>query len=228
MEKVVYLLWSGPDADVLGVVDRLARAGAKGLQVNLADAGAEPAARWRIESHPPAPDAFVSLWLPTAHLSVRGAVDDLVRAAGGRGAQMAAYLVTESCPLANTRFPTPLGQRTPGFAQVALLRRPADQPVEAFLRAWLDEHTAVAIDTQDTFGYVQNLVVRTLVAAGEPCDAIVEELFPEAAMTDPHAFFDAVGDDERLAAHTEAMIASTSRFLDLARLDVVPTSRFAF
>jgi hypothetical protein len=228
MEKIVYLLWRGRDADLLGAVGALTGAGASGVQVNLVDDDVAPAAGWRIENHRPVADAFVSLWLPTAHVSARGPVDEIVRAAAGAGGRVGAYLVTESCPLPNTRFPTPPGQRTPGFAQVALLRRPAGQPFDEFLSAWLDDHTAVALDTQDTFAYVQNLVVRTLLAEGEPCEAIVEECFPEAAMTDAHAFFDAVGDDDRLADHTGRMIASTSRFLDLDRLDVVATSQYAF
>lgn len=228
MEKIVYLLWTGRDADLLGAAGALADAGATGLQVNLADDDAAPAGRWRIESHRPVADAFVSLWLPTAHIATRGPVDSIVRTAAGTDAYVGAYLVTESCPLYNTRFATSPGQRTPGFAQIALLRRPAGQSFDAFLTAWLDDHTTVALDTQDTFAYVQNLVVRTLLAEGEPCEAIVEECFPDAAMTDVHAFFDAVDDDERLADHTGRMLASTARFLDLDRLDVIPTSRYTF
>ena len=228
MEKIVYVLWSGRDADLLGAVGALTDAGATGVQVNLADGDVAPAAPWRIENHRPVPDAFVSLWLPTAHVATRGPVDSVVRTAAGADARVGAYLVSESCPLRNTRFPAPPGRRTPGFAQMALLRRPAGQPFDAFLAAWLDDHTTVAVDTQDTFAYVQNLVVRTLLAEGEPCEAIVEELFPAAAMTDVHAFFDAVDDDERLADHTGRMLASTARFLDLDRLDVIPTSQYTF
>lgn len=228
MEKIIYVLGTGDGADLLGAVGALTGAGATGVQVNLVDDDVAPAAHWRIEHHLPVPDAFVSLWLPTAHVTTRRPVDEIVRAAAGADSRVGAYLVTESCPLRNTRFPTPPGRRTPGFAQVALLRRPAGQPFDEFLGAWLDDHTAVAVDTQDTFVYVQNLVVRTLLAEGEPCEAIVEECFPEAAMTDVHAFFDAVGDDERLADHTGRMMASTKRFLDLDRIDVVPTSRYAF
>lgn len=228
MEKIVYVLWRGGDADLLGAVGALTAAGATGVRVNLADDDVAPAAPWRIENHRPVPDALVSLWLPTAHAATRGPVDAIVRAAAGTDAHVGAYLVVESCPLHNTRFPTPPGERTPGFAQVALLRRPAGQPVDEFLQAWLDDHTTIALETQDTFAYVQNLVVRTLLAEGEPCEAIVEECFPAAAMTDVHAFFDAVGDDGRLADHTGRMLASTARFLDLDRLDVIPTSQYAF
>lgn len=228
MEKVIYTLWCTAGADLREAARELADAGATRVQVNVVDDAVAPAAQRRIENHPPLPDAFVSLWLPTAHAAARGPIDSVVRAAAGHDARVGACLVTESCPLANTRYPTPPGERTPGFAQIALLRRPAGQAMAEFLSAWLDDHTAVALDTQDTFSYVQNVVVRTLLPEGEPCDGIVEECFPAAAMTDVHAFFDAVGDDDRLRDHGERMVASTSRFLDFARLDVIPTSRYVF
>jgi hypothetical protein len=229
VEKIIYLLRNADGPRLREAAGRLAKAGATGIQVNVADDDVAPAQQWRIESCPPVPDAFVSLWLPTAYSGSREPVDAIVREVGG--GDFAAYLVTESCPLENTRFPTAPGGRTPGLAQMALLRKPADQPRDEFLGAWLDDHTRVAIDTQSTFVYVQNLLVRTLVAGAEgaePFDAIVEECFPAEAMTDVHVFFDAVGDDARLADHTSRMMASTARFLDLSRIDVIPTSRYVF
>src|SRR5688500_9796751 len=103
MEKIVYVLWTGRDADLLGAVGALTGAGATGVQVNLADDDVAPASPWRIEHHRPVPDAFVSLWLPTAHVTGRGPIDSIVRSAAGTGARVGAYLVTESCPLRNTR-----------------------------------------------------------------------------------------------------------------------------
>lgn len=228
MEKIIYSLWTNGSVDLREAVPDLVDAGAAQVQLNIVDDDVAPAAGWRIESNPPVPDAFVSLWLPTAHATTRDPVDEAVRRMAGRGARIGAHLVTESCPLANTRFPTTPGERTPGFAQMALLRRPVGQSDEDFLHLWLEGHTDEAIDTQDTFLYVQHVVVRTLIDEGTPVDGIVEECFPEAAMTDAHAFFDAVGDDERFADHTNRMMASTSRFLDLSRIDVVPTSRYVF
>lgn len=57
-------------------------------------------------------------------------------------------------------------------------------------------------------------------------DAVVEELFPTAAITDQHAFYDAVGDDDTLDRNRTEMLASVGRFLDLDRIDVLPTSRY--
>ncbi|MEZ5139154.1 MAG: EthD domain-containing protein [Acidimicrobiales bacterium] len=82
------------------------------------------------------------------------------------------------------------------------------------------------MDTQDTASYVQNVVARALTPGAEPWDAIVEECFPDAAMTDPAAFYDAVGDPERQAANARTMFESVQRFIDLSAIDVIPTSRY--
>ena len=91
---------------------------------------------------------------------------------------------------------------------------------------WHGHHTRVAIDTQDNFLYVQNVVVRALTHAAPGYDAIVEECFPAAAMTDPHAFFDAVGDDEKFQRNVAEMMDSCGRFIDFDKIDVVPTSQY--
>ena len=238
MEKTIYILTGANGDRLLGSVDTFTSAGATEVQINLADEAVAPADRLRIVHQTPAPDAFVSLWLPTAHHTIREPVDLAICAAAGDRAHLASYLVTESCPLTPTDadHTVPPGTRTPGFAQMALLRRPADQTRDDYLTAWLDQHTQVAIETQSTFSYTQNVTVRPLTIAGatipdpplDPIDGIVEECFPTAAMTDPHVFFNAIGDDGRLADHTSRMIASTSAFLDFDRIDVIPTSRYRF
>ena len=91
---------------------------------------------------------------------------------------------------------------------------------------WQGSHTQVAIDTQSTFGYRQNVIVRALTYAAPHYRAIIEENFPAAAMTSPHAFYDAVGDDARYKANLKAMIDSCARFIDMDRIDVVPTSEY--
>ena len=168
---------------------------------------------------------MVSVWVDSATEHLRRPFDDVLALAAGGADPPHAYLVTESVPLRNTRFPTELGRRTHGFAQVAFLRRPVDQPVDEWLDIWLNSHTHVALDLQDTFSYVQNVVTRRLTDGAEPWDAIVEECFPPEAMTDPHAFFD-TADDELLARRQQDMFASVERFIDLGKIDVVPTSRY--
>lgn len=228
MEKVLYVLCRGAEdteafADrLLGPVAAALLQRAHGVQVNVADQAVAPAAGLRIvtSSHPA--DAVVSVWVDSAVDALRLPVDTVLAEAGER---WSAYLVTESVPLPNTRFVAAPGQRTEGLAQVAFLERPAALAYEPWLDLWLNGHTPVAIETQDTFGYVQNVVTRVLTPGASPWAAIVEELFPATAMTDPHAFYDAVGDDAGLRRHQAAMIESTQRFLDFTAIDVIPTSQ---
>jgi EthD domain-containing protein len=120
---------------------------------------------------------------------------------------------------------TPAGTRTPGFANVALLRRPDELDEQTWLARWHVDHTPVAIETQSTFGYTQNAVVRALTSNAPAIDAIVEELFPIAAMRDLHAFFGAADDDD-LADRMNRMVSSTSSFGANQNVDTVPTSRY--
>jgi hypothetical protein len=73
---------------------------------------------------------------------------------------------------------------------------------------------------------VQDVVVRPLTPDAPTIDGIVEECFPIEALTDLHAFFDAVGDDDRLAANLGRMNESVERFGASASIDVVPTSEY--
>ena len=56
--------------------------------------------------------------------------------------------------------------------------------------------------------------------------AIVEEHFPMAALTDPHAFYGSGGDDAELSRRMTELMASVARFGADQGLDLVPTSRF--
>lgn len=230
MEKVIYLLWRDPRADAADFGRRLRtelapsllELGAHGLQLNIADQtvhGAAPV----IQSTRPQMEAFISLWLPTANIDRRQPFDDAIGQATGR---FAAYLVTESQPILNTRFPPKNGERTEGFAQIALFQRPRRLNHQAWLDIWLGSHTQIAIDTQDTFLYVQNVVSRTLTFDAPRYDAIVEEGFPPAAFDNVQAFYDATGDEEKFRRNQIAMMESCSRFIDFNRLDVMPTSQY--
>lgn len=230
VEKVVYVLWRDPaDAPtqlrerLLGdVAGALHEAGVRGLQVNVAD-DAVADALIKVTTLDPPIDAVVSAWVDTAMDAARAPVD---RAIGSAVRASAAYLVTESEPLPNTERRARLGERTDGFANIAFLRRPARFAPDEWLAAWQNGQTPVAIDTQSTFGYTQNVVVRALTPDAPAFAGIVEELFPLEALTDLHAFFDAVGDDARLHAHMAAMNESTERFGATETIDVVPTSQY--
>lgn len=231
MEKVIYIVWrdsqAGPEEFArrlrTTLADKLLTLGARGLQINVADAAVLPAAGLRQVNTRPQMEALVSVWMDSAIDSLRQPFDQAIEAVAGR---MAGYLVTESQPIRNMRFPAAPGERTPGFAQLAFLKRPPRLTPQAWLDTWHNHHTQVAIDTQDNFLYVQNVVVRPLTHAAPAYDAIVEECFPDAAMTDPQAFFDATGDEEKFQRNLQAMMESCQRFIDFDKIDVVPTSQY--
>ncbi|HEY2997398.1 MAG TPA: EthD domain-containing protein [Acidimicrobiales bacterium] len=229
MEKLVYLVWRDPavPVEVFSAAlrersaPRLVEAGARGVQVNVAD-GAVAGALIRMTELDPQPEAIVGVWVDSARDAARAPLD---AALGAEAARLAAYVVTESEPLPNTAHPAAPGERTPGFANVALLRRPADMTPAAWLDAWQGQHTDVAIEIQSTFGYVQNAVVRAVTPDAPAIDAVVEELFPIEALTSMHAFF-AADDDDELGRRLVLMGESTGRFGADRDLDVVPTSRY--
>ena len=228
MEKVLYLLTTGEGASgdrlreqlVDDVAPRLLAAGAHQVQVNVMDSGVEAAAGSRLSSGTgPCPDAMVSLWVDSANAPLRAAYDEVLREVD---ADLVAYLVTESAPLPGK----PVDGRRPGYTQVSFLQRPERLDERSWMDHWHNHHTQVAIDTQATSRYVQNLVVRPLTPGAPPCTAVVEESFPEEAMTDQSVFFDAVGDDARRKANADALMASVMAFLDFDLIDVVPTSEY--
>lgn len=231
MEKVVYVVWHDRQTSSEEftrrlrneVAEQLLALGARGLQVNVADAAVESAAGLRQANLQPLMDGTVSLWLDSAIAQFRRPFDAVIAAAVER---LAAYLVTESVPIRNTRYPATPGERTFGFAQLAFLSRPPRLTHEAWLDIWHNRHTQVAIDTQDNFQYVQNVVVRALTRGAPAIDAIVEECFPPAAMTDPQSFFDAPGDEEKFRRNLAAMVESCKRFIDYDKIDVLPTSQY--
>lgn len=231
MQKVIYLLWRDSRADAedfflqlrTEVADRLVRLGARNLQLNLDDADVRAADGLRQEQAGALPQAVVSFWLDSAVGEFRRPYDDVLQAACAR---IAGYLVCESVPIPNTRFPAKARQRTHGFSQLAFLQLPPRLTHAAWLDIWQNHHMRVAIDTQDNFQYVQNLVVQVLTPGAAPLAAIVEECFPPAAMTDPMAFFDAPGDEAKFQHNLATMMDSCNRFIDFDQLGVVLTSQY--
>jgi hypothetical protein len=230
MEKLIYLLWRNPETtpDAWGellrsqLADELRQAGARALRINLADSAVQAAAGLRQGQAATQPEAFLSLWVDSAIAALRQPCDAAIAACSAR---QAAYLVTESQPLRNRRQAQP-GERTDGFAQMALLRRPARLSYEEWLDIWHNSHTTVAVETQSNFEYIQNVVVRRLTPDAPDYDAIVEECFPAAAMTDPYVFFDAAGDEAKFQRNLKRMMDSVQRFIEMERIDVVPTSQY--
>jgi hypothetical protein len=195
--------------------------GLPGLAINVRDAEVRDSLMTLTTMDPPVV-AVISLWTQQSY----GAQ---VQAATQRLAQecddVAAYLVTESVPLPPPS--TVPGRRTAGLANVALLRRPAELDEATWLTRWHIDHTPVALETQATFGYTQNAVVRALTPEAPEISAIVEELFPAEAMSDLRAFFGAADDDD-LRERMNRMLASTAAFGANENVDTVPTSRYVY
>jgi hypothetical protein len=224
VEKLLYAGWR-PDgvsaaqfrAVLLGgAARRLIDAGARGLGVLLADEHA--VAGLRIAKRDPA--AIVGLWLDS-HLDRARfetvLADVLARPAG--------YLALESVPVPNTQHVVPLGERVPGLYNVAFLEKPDRIDYDTWLSRWQGDHTATAIETQRTFLYVQNVLVRALTPDAPPWTAIVEEAFPAEAATDPLCFYSA-STAEELATQQRRMVESCERFIDFARFETVPMSAY--
>lgn len=203
------------------VAAKLLELGLPGVAVNVRDEPVRDAMMTLTTLDPPAA-AVISVWTQQYYgEQVRAAI----AAIENESDSAAAYLVTESTPMPP---PDPGdGARTPGLANLALLRRPADLDQATWLHHWHIDHTQIAIDTQATFGYTQNTVVRALTEDAPRIDAIVEELFPDAAVSDPYAFYGAA-DDADLGDRVRRLLASVSRFGAHQNIDTVPTSRYVF
>lgn len=229
MEKILYLVWKQPGDTPEGFrkrwLDRIApallEAGARHVRVNVADEDVAPAAPLKQSCSGQSFDAMLSLWLDTAVWRDRYEAlfrDQVERCHG--------YLVCESEPIAHhARMPTD-GGRAEGWSQICILTRPDWIAYEQWLAVWQGSHTQIAIDTQSTFGYRQNVIFRPLTYAAPPYTAIIEENFPAEAMTSPQAFYAAVGDEQKFRTNLQAMMDSCARFIDMNRIDVVPTSEY--
>ncbi len=225
MEKVIITLRRDTADDAwcarlrTEVADELLALGLPGLAVNVKDAPVRDSLMLLTTLAPPVV-AVISVWTQQYYGAQMTAVLERLRS---ECAELAAYLVTESVPMAGPAIIP--GERTTGLANVALLRRPDGMDEREWFRRWHIDHTQVAIDTQSTFGYTQNAVVRSLTPDAPQLGAIVEELFPIEAIASLHAFFGAA-DDADLADRAGKMTASTSAFGANVNVDTVPTSRY--
>ncbi|MCX5044413.1 EthD domain-containing protein [Aldersonia sp. NBC_00410] len=228
MQKSIYLLWAAADesrADedwAQRLRTRLAAlAGTPGverIQLNVADR-AVAEAMLRLTTFDVPVRAVVSVWSAPAAADIGTELASLCD-------RIAGYLVTETVALAPPA--TGLGERADALANVALLRRPTELEHREWLRRWQGDHTPIAIAVQGTFGYVQNEVRHALTPDAPAVDGIVEELFPMAALRDPHAFYGSGGDGAELNRRLRAMTDSIGRFGADRDIDVIPTSRYVF
>ena len=231
MEKLMYSLWKQPEQTADDFRDRLlsdlvpaldALTAIHGMRLCVADSAVAAAAGRRMESHAPVPEGMLSLWVDDAGQA--RAWDPVIAQSVQR---FAAYLVAEAEPLvASQVHPSASGERQYGMCHVVFMSHPQAMDRNDWFKVWKDSHTQVAIDTQSTFGYRQNVVVRAITEGALPSDAIVEENFPPEAMTSDHAFYATDGDEALLQEHMKAMMDSCSRFIDFEHIDVIPMSEY--
>lgn len=225
MEKVIAVLMRADSDDKWcarqrgHVADALLELGVLGLSVNVRDDAVRQSLMTLTTLDPPVA-AVVNIWTQQCYGEQMAVALDLL---AQECEQLAAYLVTESVPLSPPAVES--RARTPGFANIALVRRPAGMDQSTWLNRWQRDHTPVAIETQSTFGYTQNWVVRTLTPDAPGIAGIVEELFPTEAITVLQAFFGAA-DDKDLQHRLGRMVASTTAFGANENIDTVPTSRY--
>ena len=230
MEKMIYVLWrDAQNAEdqfntrlLQELSSELLTLGAARLSINVVDAAVAPGAHLRQENTTPPPAALVSFWLNSCH--VRAPLQAAVQRAAPR---IAGYAVSESTALPNT-IAVPDGVRTRGFSQIALITKPPRLTYEGWLEIWLRDQTKVAVETQSTFYYCQNIVNRHLTHGAPDWHAIVEEGFPIEALTDPEVFFAAPGDPTRYKENLDRILQNCGRFLDFDKIDVIMTSEHRF
>jgi hypothetical protein len=220
--KLMYAAW-GSDlaAGLKGPAwhEALAAAGVERLQLNLDDEAVAAAMRIPVFDRPIA--AIISVWLAD------GADPAAVNVVVGQVAERHhGWRIVERRPIDPPESWD--GSRADTLANVAVLRRPDELTQDEWLHRWLVDHTPIAMATQATFGYVQNIVVEPVTDEAPYVSAFVEELFPSEAITDMHAFYGSGGDDAELNDRLTRLMASVARIGADRDLDLVPSSRYLY
>lgn len=216
----MFLLWGDGLSTTLHAASLradLRAAGVRRLQVNVDDEHVTEA--MRIPTFDDPINAIVSLWTSGEAGPATAVLQDAAT-------RVAGWRVDERRPIAPPE--TYDGARVDALANVAILRRPEELTQEEWLHRWLVDHTPIAIATQATFGYLQNVVVEPVTPDAPRVDAIVEELFPSAALADIHAFYGSAGDDAELNRRLTVLMESVGRIGADKDLDLVPTSRYLY
>ena len=214
----MYAVWGETEPVTPRLLSKLGGLGVEKVVVEADDEDVTEA-QLRLSTYDEPVSAIVSVWTD----GDPAAVTDLLSRAVPR---LAGWLVEERQPLPPPR--TQHGARADALVNVAMLRIPDGMTPEAWRERWLDHHTTVAIETQATFGYVQNRVTAALTEDTPAVDAIVEELFPPEAMHDIHAFYGSNGSDEELGRRMTRLLESVATMGADHDLDVVPTNRYVF
>ena len=226
MEKLVYLIRDDPTKDGAQRRDELLSFASQGgngasrFTVNATDDAVSAGQGVTIGKLDPPINAMVSFWMENSddRAPIEAALSEKV-------ANLAGYLVVESVPTINSQHVVAPGERTPGVNMVTCITQLPTLSREEFLRIWYQDHKLVAQQTQSTFGYIRNTVVRSLTDGAPSWDGVVEEFFPIEALTDQKAWY-AASSEEELQENLGKMIQSVQRFLDLTPLESHPMSRY--
>jgi hypothetical protein len=217
---ILALHGTGPALDDPALWTQLAATGVSRFQLNVDDDAVAPAMRFGPgDSRGRAITAFITLWTDGGPAAAIEVVAELAP-------EVHAWRVSERRPIEPPTVED--GQRADALANIAVLRRPETMSREEYLDVWLNDHSPIAMRTQNTFGYVQNIAEEALTPGSPDISAIVEELFPMAALTDMHEFYGSAGDDEELNRRITELMASVARFGADQGLDLVPTSRYVW
>jgi hypothetical protein len=230
VEKLASVLWKpagSTDADfasaLLATAPELAKRGAARLRIDVVDDAVAAGTAVRVGSMDPPKDAVVFYWLDEGDL--RGPIEAILAEVASR---METFLVVESEPVRNTEHVAPLAERTPGFNLVTCIEPKDGMSYAEFVHHWHTEHRRCALETQSTFAYVRNEIVRAYGEDAPPWAAIVEESFPIEALTDPRVWYRWEGSEEQFRRNRKWMIESCLAFLALDRVESHPMSEYVF
>lgn len=229
MEKMCYLVWKPEGVSDLDFRDQLVGETAKQILANGAhklsvlcpDETTQALGKARITQMDAPLCGMVSAWVDLA--DDRAPIEDALARVTER---MAGYLVVESVPTVNTTHTAPEGERTPGTTLLTCLTPKPDLGLEAFFKHWFEVQRRVAVETQCTYLYIRNVVVRTLTEGAPPWVGIVEEGFPTEAVTNPMLWYKADGSKEKFEENFGKMMESVQAFLDLSKIESHPTSEY--
>ena len=161
MEKLVYMLRTDGDGDALRdtllekAIPALRTEGVRAPSVLVADGAV--AGGNRMAALHPACSAAVSFWMENS--DDRHACEAIV---SSHAEAIEGFLVVESVPMISDARRARSGERSPGFTLVTGITRLASLAYPDFLKIWQEDHKQVAVDTQASFAYVRNTVVRPL------------------------------------------------------------------
>lgn len=228
MEKLIYALWRDPGTTreafnerLLGEVAQAVAPHVTSLRINVQDETVREGNSSFFVITDPQMEAVAQVWVDTAYPPARAPIE---AALGEVASRIEGWLVVESMPLPNTSHPT--GLPTEGFSQIVFIEKPAAVEHETWRARWQNGHTAVALETQSSFEYAQNLVVRPLTEGAAPYAAIVEECFPLEARRDKALFYDASGDPAKEAENEARMMASCANFIGEKGCDCIPMRQY--